>query len=159
MASLVFILASQPLDVWSALWLAEELCCNNSRIAAITASGCSRELLWPAPEIFTWREPRIPAIRLFEFVGGWAVSSSPVIISVGQRIAASSLARNSRRFITADNDLAMLRGRARSFPVHCSSMGRRSALIRVVLPKSSFTAIGVNGAGLKTFTIWARKAY
>jgi len=73
------------------LWLGLGFCVkdlyaawNNSCIAVITASGASRQLLWPAPGISTCREPRIPAIKLAELRGGWAVSSSPVIMSVGQ---------------------------------------------------------------------------
>ena len=38
-------------------------------------------------------------------------------------------------------------------------MGRREALLRVVCPKSSFTAIGVNGAGLSSLTSCASTPY
>src|SRR5690242_8902754 len=74
-------------------------------------------------------------------------------------MAAISLARNARRFMTACNEYAMLRGLVRSLAVHSCNICFCSALERVVRPKSSFTAMGVKGAGLNILTIWARKAY
>jgi hypothetical protein len=78
-------------------------------------------------------------------------------MSVGQRMASISFLRNARRFMTACSDRAIFFGRDFSRAVHSSSIERFSALLRVLWPNSSFTAMGVNGAGPMIFTSIARK--
>ena len=48
--------------------------------------------------------PRMPAASGLELPGGCAVSSSPVMIRVGQRMAAISSARNRLRFMTDNTE-------------------------------------------------------